>query len=107
LLLHHLPLLKMKAAKKKVITLPPMLANASITGVVLEKVTDKKVLLEAIQVSRGKALMTAKCSVDVGFEMLKVDQICMLCSMWKLKKKYRSATRDEICLLFYYPIPTT
>jgi hypothetical protein len=32
------PAKEMKAAKKKVITLPPMLANAFITDVVLDKV---------------------------------------------------------------------
>jgi hypothetical protein len=33
----------------------------------------------------------------INFHMMKVDQICMLCSMWKLKK-YRSAARYELCL---------
>jgi hypothetical protein len=73
------PVKKMKAAKKKVITLPPMLANASTKDLVLEEVIDK-VSLEAIQVG-GKVLMTAKCILDIDFEMLKVDQICMLSSM--------------------------
>jgi hypothetical protein len=66
------PAKKMKAAKKKVIALPSMLTNASITDVVLQNVMNK-VSLEAIQAD-GKALaMTAKCILGIDFEMLKVD----------------------------------
>jgi hypothetical protein len=91
------PTKKIKAAKKKVIALVLMLTNASITDVVLQNVMDK-VSLEAIQVG-GKALaMTAKCILGIDFERFKVDKIRMLCSMWNLKK-YRSAARDELCLL--------
>jgi hypothetical protein len=56
-----------------------------------------KVSLEAIQVG-GKGLMTAKWILRVDFETVKVDQICMLCFMWKLKN-YRSVARDEPSLL--------
>jgi hypothetical protein len=82
---------------KKVITLSTILETASFSDVVLEQVI-YKVSHKASQVKGGKPLMTAKSVLRVDFQMLKVDQICMLCSMWKLKK-YRSAVRDKLCIL--------
>jgi hypothetical protein len=65
------PATKMKATKKKMIALPPMLAYASIRDIVLEEVIDK-LSLEAIQVD-GKGLMTTKFIFAIDFKMLKVD----------------------------------
>jgi hypothetical protein len=70
------PVKEMKAAKKKTITLPPMLANASTKEVVLKEDIDK-VSLEAVQ-RGGKSLMPAKCIFGIDFEMLKADQSCLL-----------------------------
>jgi hypothetical protein len=81
---------------KKVITLPTILKTASISHVFLEQAIDK-VSHEASHIG-GKPLMTTKSVFSDDFQMLKVDQLCMLCSMRKLKK-YGSAPRDETCLL--------
>jgi hypothetical protein len=83
-------------AKKKATTLPTTLDDASISDVLLEQVFDK-VSLEPIQVD-GKPVMTAKSILGIDFDSLKVDQIRKLCSMWNAKK-YRSAARDQLCLI--------
>jgi hypothetical protein len=83
-------------AKKKVTILPTTLDDASISDIVLEQVFDK-VSREPIQVD-GKLVMTAKSILGIDFDSLKVDQIHKLCSMWNVKK-YRSAARDQLCLI--------
>jgi hypothetical protein len=85
-------------AKKKAATLPvpTTLNNASISDVVLEQVFDK-VSHEPIRVD-GKLVMTPKSILRIDFDTLKVDQIRKLCSMWNVKK-YRSAARDQLCLM--------
>jgi hypothetical protein len=75
-----------KAAKKKLMTLPQMLTNASIKDVVLEEVIDK-ISMKSIQVGGGKLVTTTKSIHGIHFNTIKVDQICM------------STTRDELCLL--------
>jgi hypothetical protein len=85
-------------AKKKATTLPTTLNDASISDVVLEQVFDK-VSREPIRVRvDGKLVMAAKSILGIDFDTLKVDQIRKLCSMWNVKK-YRSATRDQLCLI--------
>jgi hypothetical protein len=81
---------------KKPVNLPAVLEDASIDDVVLEEVRDKTTN-EALQES-GKPVMTATSIHGVDFNTLKVDQIRMLCSLWKLKK-YRSAPREDLCIL--------
>jgi hypothetical protein len=83
-------------AKKKATTLPTTLDDASISDVALEQVLDK-VSREPIRVD-DKLVMTAKSILGINVDTLKVDQIRKLCSTWNVKK-YRSAVRDQLCLI--------
>jgi hypothetical protein len=82
---------KVQAAKKGV-SLPTSLEGTAISDVV------NKVTQEALLDDNGKPISTAFSVLSVPFSSLKVDQICMLCSKWSLKK-YRGFARETLCLV--------
>jgi hypothetical protein len=87
---------KVQTAKKGV-SLPTNLKDAAISDVIVEDVVDK-VTQEALLDNDGKPISTAFSILGTAFSLLKVDQICMLCSKWNLKK-YRGVARDKLCLV--------